>query len=267
WIGTPNISGFVLAQQLEAHVRTQEDVEIKSPEWVKSLENVASDEYTLPLWKVITDKGEYSAKAVVITSGGRRRKLDVPGEKEFEGRGVVYCSTCDAPLFRNKPVVVVGSGNAAMEAVVDLLPYATKIYHLIRGDHMKGDEATAEIINSHIGDKVEVMYNCETVEILGNTVVSGITYHDKTDDTQKNLDVQGVFVEIGSIPNSEFAEGVVDMNFAKQIVINHRSGATSERGLFAAGAVADQLYDQNNISVGDAIKATLTATNYVMHFN
>lgn len=265
WIGEPHLTGLDLAKKLEGHVRLQETVEIKQYVRVSAIEKVTVPEYSKPLWNVTAGEETFQAKAVVVTSGGRRRKLDVPGEKEFEGRGVVYCSTCDAPLFRNKTVVVVGSGNAAMEGVVDLLPYATKVYLLIRGDHMKGDEETRRKVEEST-EKVSIIYNGETQAIHGEKFVTGLTYLDKTTNTTKTLDVDGVFVEIGSIPNSDFLKGVVTLNDFGQVVIDHRTARTSEEGIFAAGAVADQAYDQNNISVGDAIKATLTAHQYVVHF-
>ncbi len=267
WIGTLHVTGFELAQVLEQHVRVQESVEIKSPERVSVVRQAhVSSPALSPIWEVETAKGVYRAKALVVASGGRRRTLDVPGEKEFAGRGVVYCSTCDAPLFRGKDVVIVGSGNAAMEGVIDSLPYAEHIYLLIRKDRMKGDDATKAKILEQEGKKVTIIYNGETQEILGDKVVTGITYLDKISGETKHLDVQGVFVEIGSIPNSDFLHGVVNMDEHGRVIIDHRTGETSQPGIYAAGAVTDQLYDQNNISVGDAIKATLTAYNYIVLF-
>lgn len=266
WIGTPHISGFDLAQQLEAHVREQETVEIKTYEPVTNVEQTTHEDFVKPVWRVSTKKSTYQSKSVIIASGGRRRRLEVPGEDAFEGRGVAYCSTCDAPLFRGKKVVVVGSGNAAMEGVVDLLPFATDIYLMIRGEHMKGDEATAAKIEEHVGEKVTIMYQAAVKEIHGEQLVNAVTYTDLASNETAHLETDGVFVEIGSLPNSEFAKEVVDINTRGQIEIDHRRGTTSADGIFAAGAVVDQAYDQNNISVGDAIKAALSCHTYVTHF-
>lgn len=256
WIGTKSLSGYELAQNLEAHVREQEDVEIKMPERAQELKEIEGG------FEVTSDlKNTYQAKALLIVSGGRRKRLNVPGEDKFEGKGVVYCSTCDAPLFRNKTVAVIGSGNSALEGVEDLLSYASKIYLLIRGDGVKGDPLTFEKIKN--SDKVEIILNAESKEVTGATIVEGLKYIDRTSQEEKTLSLQGVFVEIGSIPNSDFAKGFVDMNERDQIIMNHRSGETSRKGVFTAGAVSDQLYDQNNISVGDAIKATLSAYQYL----
>jgi len=265
WIGEPHLTGLELAKRLEAHVRLQETVDIKQYVRVSQIERVQTDEFEGPLWDVTAGDETYRAKAVIVTSGGRRRKLDVPGEKEFEGKGVVYCSTCDAPLFKNKTVVVTGSGNAAQEGVIDLLAFASKIYLLIRGDHMKGDEESKSKVEDST-DKVSIIYHGQVQEIQGEQFVTGVTYLDKETNALKKLDVDGVFVEVGSIPNSDFLKGVVELDEHGQVLINHRTGETSEKGIFAAGAVADQAYDQNNISVGDAIKAALTAHQYVVHF-
>src|SRR3989338_1609411 len=140
WIGTKSISGMDLAKNLEEHVRNYpEEVEIKSPELVTSVQKKNGG------FVVETNKGgTYETRAVIVTSGARRRKLGIPGEKEFDGKGVAYCSTCDAPLFNGKDVAVVGGGNAGLEAVVDLFPYANKIYLMEYADALKGDPITQE---------------------------------------------------------------------------------------------------------------------------
>ena len=265
WIGTLTISGAELAQQLESHVREQETVEVVSYVRVERIQKVTDSSYKKPLWDVTAGGKVYRTKAIIIALGGRRRKLGVPGEDTLDGRGVAYCSTCDAPLFRGKAVVVVGSGNAAMEGVIDLLAYARHIYLLIRGDRMKGDEATKEIIEKE-QDKVTVIYHAEVTEIHGSTRVEKVSYLDKQTGDIKEIDAQGIFIEIGSIPNSDLVADIVKRNEQGQVVIDHRTGETSQEGIFAAGAVVDQVYDQNNISVGDAIKATLTAHTYLTHF-
>jgi alkyl hydroperoxide reductase subunit F len=179
----------------------------------------------------------------------------------------VYCSTCDAPLFRNKDVVVTGSGNAAMEGVIDVVTYANQVTLLIRGDHIKSDPVSRDkVLELEKQGRVTVIFQGEITEIVGDKLVSGVKYLDKTTNQTKELAVQGVFVEIGSIPNSDFLRGLVEMDDFGRVIIDHRTGETSEPGIYAAGAVTDQMYDQNNISVGDAIKATLSAYTYLVHF-
>ena len=258
WIGTVSISGFELSQALERHVRAQEGIEIVSPDKVSEVEESASG------YKVKTEKGVlYQTKTLIVASGGRRRRLGVPGEDKFNGRGVAYCSTCDAPLFKDKDVAVVGSGNAGLEAAIDLLPYAAKIYIINRGSGLSGDPLTQEeVIKSN---KVTVINNAETQEITGDKFVSGLNYLDKRDNQIKRLSLGGVFIEIGSVPNSEFVKNLVATNKAGEIIIDHKTGTTSRPSIFAAGDVTDEIYKQNNISAGDAVAAALSAYNYLLN--
>jgi alkyl hydroperoxide reductase subunit F len=250
WIGTPSLSGFDLAQNLEKHLRAQEDIEIVDDDRVTAVEDKNG------VFAVRTEKGkEYSARRLLIASGSRRRKLGVPGEQELDGKGVVYCSTCDAPVFKGKTVAVVGGGNAGLEAVVDLLPYAEKIYLLEYGEALKGDQVTQDKITKET--KVTTILRAKTERVIGNGFVSGLEYADLAADRKKTLDVQGVFVEIGAIPNAEFMKSLVDLTKFGEIVADPKTQRTSHPRIWAVGDVSDVLYKQNNISAGDAVKAVL----------
>lgn len=266
WIGEPHVSGFDLAQKLEAHVRSYPDiVEIKSPEKVLKITPIACSEPSRACdFKVDTDKQDkYSGKALILTAGARRRKLGVPGEEQFSGKGVAYCSTCDAPLFPDKKVAVVGGGNAGLEAVQDLIPYASEIYLLNNSDQVKGDPATLEEIKK--SDKFkELILNAEVLEITGDKFVSSLKYRDKQTKEEKTMTLDGVFVEIGSVPNSEIVKGLVELDQWGQVVIDSRHASTSHPGIFAAGDITNDPYKQNNISAGDAVKAALAAYNYLL---
>ncbi len=264
WIGEKTISGFDLAKKLEEHLRAQETVEVKMPERVTAVREIPCADSKRPCdYEVETNTGSrYRAKTVIITSGSRRRRLGVPGESKFEGKGVVFCSTCDAPIFADKRVAVVGGGNAGLEAVVDLFPYAKEIYLLHRGSELKGDPVTQEQI--HANPKVAVIFNAEAQEVLGAEFVTGLRYKDAKTGEMKELAVDGVFVEIGAVPNSELVKGLVELNQFGEVVIDHRTSATSKPGVFAAGDVTDELYKQNNISVGDGITAALSAYGYLL---
>ncbi|MBI3685181.1 FAD-dependent oxidoreductase [Candidatus Azambacteria bacterium] len=257
WVGAKSISGFDLAKNLEEHVRAQEGIEIKVPEKGAAVKEIKGG------FEVTSDKGAtYQTKTVLIASGGRRRKLGVPGEEKFNGKGVAYCSTCDAPLFKGKTVVVVGGGNAGLEAAVDLLPYAAKIYLLEFGSALKGDPVTqAELKKSPM---VTIITNAQTKEVMGDKFVSGLKYSDRSTNEEKTLEVGGIFVEIGSIPNSEMVKGLVEMNPIGEILVDHKHSSTSKVGIWAAGDVTDDPYKQNNISAGDAVKATLSIYNYLL---
>lgn len=256
WIGTKSVSGFDLAKMFEEHLRSQEDIEVRDGDLVSKIEKAAVG------FKITTEGGEiFETKTVLLTAGSRRRKLGVAGEDKFEGKGVQYCSTCDAPIFKDKVVAVAGGGNSGLEAVIDLLPYASKIYLLHRKEALKGDAVTQEKIRQE--SKVEIILNAEIQEILGEKIVSALTYKDKSSETIKRLSVQGVFVEIGSVPNSDLVKELVKTNNYGEVIVDHRTQATSNSGIWAAGDVTDVLYKQNNISAGDAIKAVLNIYDYL----
>lgn len=256
WIGEIKLSGFELREKLEKHLRAQEGIEIKSPEKVVSVKKQNGS------FVVASDKKSYKTKTVIVASGGRRRRLGVPGEDKFEGKGVVYCSTCDAPFFRNKDVVVVGAGNSGLGAVIDLLPYANKIYLTDVLPEVKADQILQEKINKL--DKVNILLETQVQEIYGDQFVSGVKYKDLKSGEVKDLVVQGVFVEIGSMPNSEFVKDLVKTDRRGQIVIDPRTQTTSEPGVFAAGDVTDLPYKQNNISAGDGAKAALSMYDFLI---
>lgn len=250
WIGTKSVSGFELGKMLEEHLRAQEDIEVVDGDLVASVEKTADG------FLVKTQNGKsFETKYVLITSGSRHRKLNIPGEQSLDGKGVSYCSTCDAPLFKDKVVAVVGGGNAGLEAVIDLFPYASKIYLLEYSEGLKGDPITQEKVKNN--PKTEIIMMAETREILGDKFVTGLTYKNRTSGEAKELALGGVFVEIGAIPNSDFVKGMVELNKYGEIVVDHKTQATSQPGIWAVGDVTDVLYKQNNISAGDAVKAVL----------
>jgi alkyl hydroperoxide reductase subunit F len=251
WVGTKSASGLELAQMFEEHLRAQEDIEIVSGELATSVTQLPSGNFEV---KTDGDK-TFETKYLLITSGSRRKKLNIPGEKELDGKGVVYCSTCDAPLFKNKTVAVVGGGNAGLEAVVDLLPYASKIYLLEYADTLKGDAVTQEKIKA--SSKVQIFTKAQTVAVLGEKFVNGLKYKDVGSGEEHTLELQGVFVEIGAIPNAEFLGGLVTLNRMGEVVVDHKTEQTSHPSIWAVGDVTDVLYKQNNISAGDAVKAVL----------
>ena len=270
WIGEPHISGYDLAQKLERHVRSFSDiVDVRLPEKAVAVSKEGCDEETgvcyppgVYIFKVATDKGVYLAKTVIFAAGARRKKLGIPGEKEYDGKGVSYCSTCDAPLFQDKAVAVIGGGNAGLEAAVDLLPYAKKIYLLEFSSAIKGDPVTKEKIEKSA--KAAIVFNAETKEIFGDKFVSGLKYNDLVSREEKKLDIQGIFVERGSVPNTEMLEGLVDLDEWGHIKIDSKYATTSCAGFFAAGDATDDPFKQNNIAVGDAVKAALSASEYIL---
>lgn len=251
WIGIKSVSGFDLAKMFEDHLLAHPDLEIVSGDVVTAVaENPAGT-----LTVTTRDGKSFETNHLLVASGSRRRKLGVPGEERLDGRGVAYCSTCDAPLFRDKDVAVVGGGNAGLEAAVDLLPYAKSITLLERGEAPKGDAVTFAKLKAD--PKVTILTMSNTLEILGEQFVIGLKYMDVRANEEKNLAVQGVFVEIGAVPSADFVKGLVETNKIGEIVVDHKTQRTSHPKIWAVGDVSDVLYKQNNISAGDGVKALL----------
>jgi alkyl hydroperoxide reductase subunit F len=258
WIGSKNITGLEFSKMLEEHVRAQEGIEIKMPDKVKTVSEVSNG------FEIETDKGNvYQARALIVASGIRRKRLDIPGEEKFSGKGVFNCSTCDAPIFKNKAVAVVGGGNSGLETVIDLTSYAKEIYLINRGPKLRGDSLIQEKIKKY--PKITIINNAEIKEIIGDKFVSGVKYLDKESKQIKEMKVDGVFVEIGFIPNSEFLNGLVNMNNEGEIIIDPKTSATSRAGIFAAGAITDEIFNQNNIAAGEGVIAALSAYNYLIN--
>jgi NADH-dependent peroxiredoxin subunit F len=250
WIGTPRISGADLAKSFKEHLEAlkKDVVTLVLGERVTKLTK-SGDTFTVALGSGTT----YSAKAVLIATGAGRRKLDVPGAEKFENKGMTYCASCDGPLFEGQDVAVIGGGNAGFETAAQLLAYAKSVTLLHRHATFKADAVTVEKVSAH--PNMRVLANTEPVEVLGEQFVSGLKYKDKTTGDIKELAVGGIFVEAGVIPNTQFAEGFLEMDAVKRIKADPRNQRTSVEGIWAAGDCTDELYHQNNIAAGDGVKA------------
>lgn len=204
---------------------------------------------------------KFSAKSVIITTGKRSKELGVPGEKELLGRGVAYCATCDAPLFKDKIVAVIGGGNSAITAAIDLLSYSTKIYLINVADTIQGDPVLIEKTKN--SGKVEIIFESEITEIKGKKTVEAITLKNiKTQQTMQ-ISVGGVFIEIGLTPNSELVKDILHLNSSNEIIIDCNS-RTSVPGIFAAGDVTSVQDKQIIIAAGEGAKAALSAYRYLL---
>lgn len=249
WIGTQHISGMGLAKELEMHLRAYaaDVVDIRLSERAQKVEKSAND------FMVKTNRGEYEVKAVLIATGGVRRKLEVPGAKEFENKGLTYCASCDGPLFAGQDVAVVGGGNAAFETAAQLLAYCKSVTLLARSDFSKADAATVETVLSH--PSMRALQYAVPVEIKGDGFISSLIYEDTKTKEKTELPVSGVFVEVGMIPATDLVEGLIDLDEYKRAKIDAKNQRTSVEGVWAAGDCTDELYHQNNIAAGDAVKA------------
>ncbi|PSO44384.1 MAG: pyridine nucleotide-disulfide oxidoreductase [Parcubacteria group bacterium SW_4_49_11] len=262
WLGDVHLTGAELAEKFETHVRAQEDnLEIEENTKVTNVGKEEGEDY--PVFVVTTNKGdEYRSKTVIVAAGAQRRRLNIPGEDEYDGKGVSYCATCDAPVFKGKDVVVVGGGNAGLEAAVDLAPYASSLRLVERADSLNGDPGTADQLREK--ENFEgFLFNTTLTKIMGQTMVTGVAYENLETGETGEWDVQGVFVEIGSIPNSSLVQDLVELNEWKEVVINHKYASTSQPGIYAAGDITDEVYKQNNISAGDGVRAALSAHHYI----
>lgn len=250
WIGTPRISGLELARSLKGHLEAYQGDVVRLVEG----ERVVSLERSEGGFTVRTNEGNvFEARSVLIASGAGRKKLQVPGADEFEHKGLTYCASCDGPLFAGQDVAVVGGGNAGLETAAQLLAYAKSVTLIHRRSEFKADAITVERVLGH--EKLIAMTDTEPVEVHGEKFVTGMTVkHVKTGET-KLLPVTGIFVEVGVLPNTDFAEGVVELDTVKRIKADPRNQRTSVEGIWAAGDCTDELYHQNNIAAGDGVKA------------
>jgi len=203
---------------------------------------------------------EYKGKAVIIASGKTARKLGIPGEDKFLGRGVSTCATCDANFFKGKVVAVIGGGNSALEAAELLAEFATKVYLVHRREEFRADEITVEKVKNM--DKVEIITNHVPTEVIGEMFVKGLKIKDVNSDEERVLDVDGIFVEIGYELKTDWLKDLVKLNEIGEIVIDDRC-RTSHPGIFAAGDVTTVPYKQTVISAGEGAKAGLEAYAYI----
>lgn len=250
WIGTPHISGGDLAKSLEAHVReyAADIVDIIVPAKIATVEKADGG------FSLTTEKGDtYEARAVLVASGSHRRRLSVPGADEFEHKGLTYCATCDGPLFADKNVVVVGGGNAGFETALQLLAYAKSVTLLNRSGAYKADEVTVAKAEAH--ENFTGLRNADIRAVHGEVLVTGITYSDTQANETHELAVEGIFVEIGMLPNTTMVKDIVSLNEIGQIHVDPMNQKTSCEGVWAAGDCTDGKYHQNNIAAGDAVKA------------
>lgn len=250
YTGYQFITGPELAQKFEEHMR-RFNIELKENEEVievKKKDNLVS---------VKTAKGIYEAKTAIIASGKRSRELNVPGEKEFKNKGLTYCATCDAPLFSGKVVAVIGGGNSGLDATLQLMNIARHVYIINISPDLTGDPIMQEKVKE--SKIVTVLNNAQVTAVSGDKMVTGIKI--KREGKEETLAVQGVFVEIGLIPNSEFAKDI-EKNKWGEIKVNPYN-ETNVPAIFAAGDVTDVPEKQIIIAAGEGSKAALSAFRYL----
>ncbi|MED4270093.1 alkyl hydroperoxide reductase subunit F [Geobacillus stearothermophilus] len=254
FISVKYTEGPKLAASIEEHVK-QYNVDIMSSQRAKRLEKKDLIEVELENGAVL------KSKTVVIATGARWRNLGVPGEDEFKNKGVAYCPHCDGPLFEGKHVAVIGGGNSGVEAAIDLAGIASHVTLLEFAPELKADAVLQDRLYSL--PNVTVIKNAQTTEITGTDKVNGLTYIDRETGEEHHIELQGVFVQIGLVPNTEWLGGTVERNRFGEIIVDKR-GATNIEGVFAAGDCTDSAYKQIIISMGSGATAALSAFDYLI---
>ncbi len=199
---------------------------------------------------------KYSGKSIILAYGKVPRKLGVPGEEEYFGRGVSTCATCDGPLYKNKIVAVVGGGNSALEAALDLVTYAQKVYLIHRRKEFRADEVTIEKVKKN--KKIELVLDSAPAEIKGDKFLRSVVVEEVNTKKRKELEMTGLFLEIGYVVDSSFVSGLVKINDKNEVIVNSL-GETSIAGIFAAGDVTNTPFKQAIVAAGDGARAALQA--------
>ena len=255
YLGFTQIQTYDLINKFEEHVEKY-GIEKLIGESVKTLD------VTGKIKKVTTDQDKtFLSKTVIIATGKRPKPLNVPGEKELIGKGVAYCSTCDAPLFAGADVAVMGGGNSALEAVIDLEKVASKIY-LVSLTDLTGDDILQSKVKSF--NNVEIFTKYETVKINGSNNVEEIEIKSLKNGDTINLNVEGIFIEIGLMPNSDIVVDTIQTNRMGEIVVDDRC-KTGVAGVFACGDVTTIPYKQVIIAAGEGAKAALSVYDYLIY--
>jgi NADH-dependent peroxiredoxin subunit F len=254
FVSVKETEGPKFALALEEHVRHY-DVDIMNLQRAKALK--AGE-----LLEVELESGaKLKAKSVVLTTGARWRNINVPGEKELKNKGVAYCPHCDGPLYKGKRVAVIGGGNSGVEAAIDLAGIVAHVTLIEFDSQLRADAVLQNKLHSL--RNVDVVLNAQTTAITGTDKVDGLTYKDRATGEEKRVDLEGVFVQIGLVPNTEWLKGTLELSRHGEVIVDAR-GATSVPGVFAAGDCTTVPFKQIIIAAGDGAKAALGAFDHLI---
>jgi len=258
FISVKETEGPKLARALEEHVREYE-VDIMNLQRASQLIPDGAD----GLHRVqFENGGELKAKTLILATGARWREMNVPGEQEYRGRGVAYCPHCDGPLFKGKRVAVIGGGNSGVEAAIDLAGIVAHVTLLEFGEDLRADAVLQRKLASL--PNVRVLKMAQTTEVKGDgQKVTGLVYKDRNNDEMHEVELEGIFVQIGLLPNSEWLKGTLELSRFGEIIVDAK-GQTSIPGVFAAGDVTTVPYKQIVIAVGEGAKASLSAFDHLI---
>ncbi len=253
YLGFHLLNGQELSERFKKHLEDYRDAfTFREGEFVQAIEKKDGG------FRVVTDQGSYEARTLLIATGTKHRELGIPGEKEFAGKGVTYCATCDAPLFRDKIVHIVGGGNSAMDAALFAEKYASKVVIVTVNEELKGDD----VLRSKVGEskKIATVVSTKTKKIVGEAFVTGVGLAG-ADGKERIEKTDGVFIEIGLIPVADFVD-FVGKDRRGQIVVD-KTNATDVEGIWAAGDVTDVTEKQIAVAVGEGSKAALSIIRYL----
>ena len=257
FISVKATEGPKLVTALEEHVK-EYDVDIMNLQRAKSIQK--NDENAL--FEVeLENGGKLNSKSVIVATGARWRELNVPGEKEFKGKGVAYCPHCDGPLFKGKHVAVIGGGNSGVEATIDLANIVGHVTLFEFAPELKADDILQKRLYSL--SNVDVILNAQTLEVLGTDKVNSMIYLDRKTNEKKTIPLEGIFIQIGLLPNTDFVKNTVDLSKFGEIIIDSH-GQSSLKGLFAAGDATTVPYKQIIIAMSEGAKASLGAFDYLI---
>jgi alkyl hydroperoxide reductase subunit F len=258
FISVLETEGPKFAAALEAHARRYE-VDIMGGQRVESLAPAAAG---APTTVKLANGAELRGRTVILSTGARWRRVNVPGETEYANKGVAYCPHCDGPLFKGKNVAVIGGGNSGVEAAIDLAGIVGHVTLIEFAEQLKADAVLVRKLRSL--PNVTVFTGAQTTEITGDgSKVTGLRFKDRASGIEQTVDLAGVFVQIGLVPNTEWLKGTIDLSKYGEIVVDER-GATNVPGVFAAGDATTTPYKQIIIAAGDGAKAALSAFDFLI---
>jgi len=257
-ISLAHTEGPQLAAALEQQVR-QHDVDVMDMQRVLRLVPAARPGGLIEV--VLASGASVRARTVIVATGARWRNMNVPGEQDYRNKGVTYCPHCDGPLFKGKRVAVIGGGNSGVEAAIDLAGIVEHVT-LLEFDRLRADEVLQHKLRSL--DNVRVITNAQTTRVVGNgQTVTGLDYVDRASGRNHHLELGGIFVQIGLLPNAEWLKGALELSARGEVVVDAH-GATSVPGVFAAGDVSTAPFKQIVVAIGDGAKAALSAFDYLI---
>lgn len=259
YLGFEHLSGIELAEKFKAHVKGL-NIPINEFSIVEYI-SLSKDQSIKEV--ILSDGSCYKAKSIIIATGSKPRRLNIPGENEFAGKGVAYCAICDGPFFEDEDIIVAGGGNSAVEAAIDLAKIANKVI-LVHRSNFRSDKILIDQLEKL--ENVDIKLNSQIQEIFGGKTMKGINILDKSNNTEYSISASGIFVEIGYLPNSEPFKDLLNLNDRREIIVD-KYGQTNIDGIFAAGDITDVPYKQIIISAADGAKCALSANEYLNKTN